>query len=107
VSGTSQALGREVLRLLVGTTHRDDPYPVYRRLLAEDPVHKTPFGMLVLSRYRDCAAILRDPRCSSDASHSNMYKAFMGGRDPEEVFGALAGMRPPPPSSSQSSQLFA
>ena len=73
---------------------RVNPYPVYRRLLAEDPVHKTPFGMLVLSRYRDCAAILRDPRCSSDASHSNMYKAFMAGRDPEEVFGALAGMRP-------------
>ena len=73
---------------------RVDPYPVYRRLLAEDPVHKTPFGMVVLSRYGDCAAILRDPRSSSDASNSNMYKAFMAGRDPEEVFGALAGMRP-------------
>lgn len=73
---------------------RVNPYPVYRRLLAEDPVHKTPFGMLVLSRYRDCAAVLRDPRSSSDASNSTMYKAFMAGRDPEEVFGALAGMRP-------------
>jgi cytochrome P450 len=73
---------------------RVDPYPTYRRLLAEDPVHRTPFGMLALSRYRDCAAILRDPRTSSDASNSNMYKAFMAGRDPEEVFGALAGMRP-------------
>ncbi|MBV8161177.1 MAG: cytochrome P450 [Acidimicrobiia bacterium] len=73
---------------------RVDPYPTYRRLLAEDPVHRTPFGMLVLSRYRDCAAVLRDPRSSSDASNSNMYKAFMAGRDPEEVFGALAGMRP-------------
>lgn len=73
---------------------RVNPYPTYRRLLAEDPVHRTPFGMLVLSRYRDCAAILRDPRTSSDASNSNMYKAFMAGRDPEEVFGALAGMRP-------------
>src|SRR5207248_449797 len=73
---------------------RADPYPTYRRLHAEDPVHKTPFGMLVLTRYRDCVAILRDPRTSSDASNSNMYKAFMAGRDPEEVFGALAGMRP-------------
>jgi len=73
---------------------RVDPYPTYRRLLAEDPVHKTPFGMVVLTRYRDCAAILRDPRSSSDASNSNMYKAFMAGRDPVEVFGALAGMRP-------------
>src|SRR5205807_4907657 len=73
---------------------RVDPYPVYRRLLEEEPVHRSPFGMLVLSRYRDCAAILRDPRSSSDSSNSNMYQAFMAGRDPEEVFGALAGMRP-------------
>ncbi|MBV8236043.1 MAG: cytochrome P450 [Acidimicrobiia bacterium] len=73
---------------------RVDPYPTYGRLLREDPVHRTPFGMLVLSRYRHCAAILRDPRASSDASNSNMYQAFMAGRDPEEVFGALAGMRP-------------
>jgi len=73
---------------------RVDPYPIYRRLLNEDPVHRSPFGMLVLSRYRDCAAILRDPRTSSDSSNSNMYQAFMAGRDPEEVFGALAGMRP-------------
>jgi len=73
---------------------RVDPYPIYRRLLNEDPVHRSPFGMLVLSRYRDCAAILRDPRSSSDSSNSNMYQAFMAGRDPEEVFGALAGMRP-------------
>jgi cytochrome P450 len=73
---------------------RVNPYPVYRRLLAEDPVHRTPFGMLALSRYRDCAAILRDPRSSSDASNSTMYQAFMAGRDPEEVFGAMAGMRP-------------
>src|SRR3954453_2939626 len=73
---------------------RVNPYPTYRRLLAEDPVHRTPFGMLALSRYRDCAAILRDHRSSSDASNSNMYKQFMQGRNPEEVFGALAGMRP-------------
>jgi cytochrome P450 len=73
---------------------RVDPYPIYRRLLSEDPVHRTPFGILALTRYRNCAAILRDPRVSSDSSNSNMYQAFMAGRDPEEVFGALAGMRP-------------
>jgi cytochrome P450 len=71
-----------------------DPYPMYRRLLQEEPVHRTPFGMLALSRYRDCAALLRDPRTSSDASKSTMYQAMMQGRDPEEVFGELAGMRP-------------
>ncbi|MCU1450433.1 MAG: eryF [Acidimicrobiales bacterium] len=73
---------------------RVDPYPMYRRLLQEDPVHRTPFGLLALSRYRDCAALLRDPRTSSDARNSTMYQAMMQGRDPEEVFGELAGMRP-------------
>ena len=73
---------------------RTNPYPVYRRLLDEDPVHQTTFGMLVLSRYRDCAALLRDARSSSDASNSTMYQQWMAGRDPEEVFGELAGMRP-------------
>ena len=73
---------------------RTNPYPVYRRLLDEDPVHQTTFGMLVLSRYRDCAALLRDVRSSSDASNSTMYQQWMAGRDPEEVFGELAGMRP-------------
>jgi cytochrome P450 len=73
---------------------RVNPYPVYRRLQQEDPVHVTPFGMLALSRYRDCAALLRDPRSSSDARNSNFYQQMMQGRDPEEVFGELAGMRP-------------
>ena len=73
---------------------REDPYPIYRRLLQEDPVHQTPFGMLAVSRYRDCAALLRDPRTSSDARNSNFYQQMMQGRDPEEVFGELAGMRP-------------
>jgi cytochrome P450 len=46
---------------------RIDPYAVYRRLLAEDPVHETPFGARVFSRYDDCVAILRDhKRWSSD-----------------------------------------
>jgi cytochrome P450 len=73
---------------------RVDPYPMYRRLLEEDPVHLTPFGMLALSRHRDCLALLRDARSSSDASNSNFYKTMMEGRDPEAVFGELAGMRP-------------
>jgi cytochrome P450 len=45
---------------------RKDPYPTYKRLLEEDPVHESPMGGLILSRYADCAAMLRDPRASSD-----------------------------------------
>jgi cytochrome P450 len=39
-----------------------DPYPVYARLRAEDPVHRTPHGLWILTRYADVAAVLRDPR---------------------------------------------
>jgi cytochrome P450 len=39
-----------------------DPYSVYARLRAEDPVHRRPHGLWILTRYADVAAVLRDPR---------------------------------------------
>ncbi len=45
---------------------RIDPYSTYRRLRSEDPVHQSPLGGLVLSRYADCVAVLKDRRWSSD-----------------------------------------
>src|SRR6266545_84426 len=39
-----------------------DPYPTYHRLRAEDPVHHSPLGFWVLTRYEDVVAALRDPR---------------------------------------------
>jgi cytochrome P450 len=39
-----------------------DPYPTYHRLRAEDPVHESPLGFWVLTRYADVVAALRDPR---------------------------------------------
>jgi len=39
-----------------------DPYPTYHRLRAEDPVHHSPLGFWVLTRYEDVVASLRDPR---------------------------------------------
>jgi cytochrome P450 len=39
-----------------------DPYPTYHRLRAEDPVHHSPLGFWVLTRYADVIAMLRDPR---------------------------------------------
>ena len=44
-----------------------DPYPTYRRLLAEDPVHHSPMGFWVLTRYEDVVAALRDPRLAKEA----------------------------------------
>jgi pimeloyl-[acyl-carrier protein] synthase len=44
-----------------------DPYPFYRRLREQDPVHQSPLGFWVLTRYDDCVTALRDPRFGREA----------------------------------------
>jgi cytochrome P450 len=39
---------------------RADPYPLYRRLRDEDPVHRSPLGFWALSRYADIVVLQRD-----------------------------------------------
>ena len=48
-----------------------DPYPHYARLRAEDPVHRTPLGPLIVSRYDDAYQVLRDPTTSVKRSSSS------------------------------------
>jgi cytochrome P450 len=42
----------------------DDPYPHWRALREEDPVHETPLGFWVLTRYEDVLRFTRDPALS-------------------------------------------
>jgi cytochrome P450 len=44
-----------------------DPYPTYHRLRAEDPVHRSPLGFWVLTRYDDVVGVLRDQRFAKEA----------------------------------------
>ena len=44
-----------------------NPYPTYHRLRAEDPVHHSPLGFWVLTRYDDVVTVLRDPRFAKEA----------------------------------------
>jgi cytochrome P450 len=44
-----------------------DPYPTYHRLRAEDPVHRSPLGFWILTRYEDVIAALRDPHLTKEA----------------------------------------
>src|SRR5437588_8067019 len=68
--GQARRLGSDVLAFLLDTWHRADPYPLYRRLRREDPVHATPFGVWLVTRHDDAVAALRDPRLSSELGRS-------------------------------------
>ena len=58
-----------------------DPYPVYHRLRAEDPVHRHPLGFVVLTRYEDVAAFLRDARFGKSGYQALLEARFGGGPD--------------------------
>jgi cytochrome P450 len=68
-----------------------DPYPTYHRLRAEDPVHQSPLGFWVLSRYEDVAASLRDPRFAKEAIASFVAARF--GRPVERM--SMLDLDPP------------
>ncbi|MGV1009574.1 MAG: cytochrome P450 [Dermatophilaceae bacterium] len=51
-----------LLNALLTTEGRKDPYRTYHQLRALGPVVVAPDGALVLTRYADCDALLRDPR---------------------------------------------
>jgi cytochrome P450 len=70
---------------------RANPYPTYARLRAEDPVHESPLGFKVLTRYDDCTALLRDPKSSSDDTKSPLFRELV---ESGEVDGEMAGRRP-------------
>jgi len=53
-----------------------DPYPTYHRLRSEDPVHHSPLGFWVLTRYDDVVAALRDPRLAKEAIASFVAARF-------------------------------
>jgi cytochrome P450 len=44
----------------------ENPYPMYHRLRTEEPVHHSPLGFWVLTRYDDVVAALRDPRLTKE-----------------------------------------
>ena len=43
----------------------DNPYPWYAALRHQSPVRAMPDGSVLLTRYRDCEAVYRDPKLYS------------------------------------------
>ena len=71
-----------------------DPYPTYHRLRAEDPVHHSPLGFWVLTRYEDVAAILRDARFIKEPLAA-LVAARFGGEVPRGVGLSMLDRDPP------------
>lgn len=72
-----------------------NPYPFYRALRERDPVHQSPLGFWVLTRYDDVVTSLRDQRFGRDG-FAPLLEAIYG---PEHASGNLPRsmlMRDPP-----------
>ncbi|MET0852959.1 MAG: cytochrome P450 [Candidatus Rokuibacteriota bacterium] len=70
-----------------------NPYPTYHRLRAQDPVHRSPLGFWVLTRYEDVVASLRDPRFGKEAIAS--YIAARLGYAPPGIGLSMLDRDPP------------
>ncbi len=68
------------------------PYDFYRRVRTEAPVHQTPLGFWLVSRYDDVLSVVRDPERFS----SSFSGAFAGGREPTPELRAIAAEGYPP-----------
>jgi cytochrome P450 len=55
-----------------------DPHPMLRRLRREDPVHRSPLGFWVLTRYEDVVAGLRSPMLGASRT-AEQFRALYGG----------------------------
>ncbi len=73
---------------------RADPYPVYNSIREQQPVLKSPLGLLVLSRHKDCVTLLHHTQTSTDQRNSTLFQAYVQtlvedpfeGREPSFLF---------------------
>jgi pimeloyl-[acyl-carrier protein] synthase len=66
----------------------EDPYPLYHRLRATDPGHRSPLGFWVLTRHADVLAVLRDPRMSRDPRRSERVALLRASAEVDELLAA-------------------
>jgi pimeloyl-[acyl-carrier protein] synthase len=72
-----------------------DPYPFYHRLRATDPVHQTPMGFWVLTRYDDVVMVLRDPRFGRDAFEPMLAAIYGDAKEPGRLPRSMLFRDPP------------
>ena len=62
---------------------QEDPAPTLAWLREHDPVHRSPYGYWLLTRYDDVAAAFRDPRLSSQWSKKGSLPGMQGRAVPD------------------------
>jgi len=73
-----------------------DPFPLLRRLREDDPVHRSPLGFWVLTRYDDVARVLRSPRLfGTGLTHDSMRSRYGDGAAFAYVSRRLSSYDPP------------
>jgi len=73
----------------------ENPYPLYHRLRAEDPVHQSPMGFWVLTRYDDVVTVLRDQRFGRKGFEP-LLSALFGSGNEQSGFVTSMLFRDPP-----------
>src|SRR5437879_13106068 len=63
---------------------RENPYQFFELLREHEPVHQTPFGVYLVSRHADAAAIVRDPHLSTNQQNSELFRAFAEANPPSD-----------------------
>ncbi|MGW2170535.1 cytochrome P450 [Streptomyces sp. NPDC001705] len=64
------------LRGILAPESRPDPYPLYREILAAEPLWVArDRPVVVFASYEACRAVLRDPRASNDRRHALIHRA--------------------------------
>ncbi|MGI8795187.1 MAG: cytochrome P450 [Acidimicrobiia bacterium] len=88
----SQEADLDFISAAITPEFRDDPYQFFRLLREHEPVHKTAFGVYLLTRHADAAVATRDPRLSNDEQNSDLYQAFIEENgEPRGIFGDEMG----------------
>ncbi len=83
---------------LFGPEMLEDPYPIYRQLREQDPVHwHEPFGAWVLTRYDEVLAALHDNRFSAERTARMQEMAGRPGLEPFFAFLATRMLYADPP----------
>jgi cytochrome P450 len=72
-----------------------DPYPFYKRLREEDPVHQSPMGFWVLTRYEDCVTALRDQRFGREGFAELLSAVYGDGTEPGTLPRSMLFRDPP------------